>query len=148
MIGLSEEAAGSLMDGGDGGLIEEVVLDACDGEMVAEVVLHILAVDAFEMASGDDSGGEGLRGSVGELVDDTGLTCQDDGKVGFGVAIELGEDMKLCEDIETDEGCLVDDEDGLHLFAQHQFPDLPVGSGWVIRVREVPELSMPSSPRI
>jgi hypothetical protein len=61
--------------------------------MMTEVVFHILAVDAFEMASGDDSGCKGLRGSVGEFVDNAGLSCEDNGEVGFGVTIELGKDV-------------------------------------------------------
>ena len=35
MIGFAEQSPGSLMDRGDGGLIEEVFLNAGDGEVVA-----------------------------------------------------------------------------------------------------------------
>ena len=38
MVGLSEEAAGSLMDGGDSSLVEEVFPYPGDGEVVPEVI--------------------------------------------------------------------------------------------------------------
>ena len=60
MVGFPEEAAGGLMNGGDGGLVEEVFLDAGQGEMMFEVLFHMVSIDPFEMASGDDSGGQGL----------------------------------------------------------------------------------------
>ena len=74
------------MDGGEGGGVEEVFLDPSDGQMVSEVVLHVLVTDSLQMATGDDTGGEGLRGPVGEIIDEEGLTGEDDGQIGFGIS--------------------------------------------------------------
>ena len=43
------------------------------------------------MASGDDAGSEGLGSAVEELIDEGVLAGQDQGQIGFGVLIELGE---------------------------------------------------------
>ncbi len=43
------------MDGDGGCLLKEVVFDAGDGEVVSEILFHILFCDPFQMASGDDS---------------------------------------------------------------------------------------------
>jgi len=112
------------MDCGDGGLVEEVFLDPGDGEVVPEVLLHILTVDPFQMATGHDAGGQGLGGAEGELVDEVGLTCEDDGQVGLGVSLKLGEGVQFLEDIQADEGSLVDDEGHLHFLAEDKFLDL------------------------
>ena len=79
MISFAEEAAGCLMDSRDGGLIEEVFLDAGDSEVVTEVALHIFTVDPIEMAAGDDSGCQRLRVAVEELIDEVVLSGQDEG---------------------------------------------------------------------
>jgi hypothetical protein len=43
------------------------------------------------MITGHDTGCQGLRGTVGEFIDVDGLTCQDDGQIGFGISLELGD---------------------------------------------------------
>ncbi len=78
MIGFAKEAAGCLMDSRDGGLIEEVFVDAGDSEMVAEVALHVFTVDPIEMTAGDDSGSQGLRVAVEELIDEVVLSSQNE----------------------------------------------------------------------
>ena len=78
-----EEATGALVDCSDGSLIKEVLFHPGDGEMMSEVVFHVLAVDSVQMASGHDSGGQGLGGAEGELVYEIGLPCQDNRKEGF-----------------------------------------------------------------
>ena len=89
MIRFAEEAAGCLMDRGDGGLIEEVFVDAGDSEVVAEVALHIFTVDPIEMTAGDDSGCQRLRVAVEELIDEVVLSGQDERQVGLGVLVKL-----------------------------------------------------------
>src|SRR4030043_1418742 len=111
------------MDGGEGGGVEEVFLDPCDGQMVSEVLLHILVIDSFKMATGHDTGCQGLRGTVGEFIDEEGLTRQDDGQIGFRISLELGDGVEFMEDIEAKQGGLIDDEGCLHLFPQYQFLD-------------------------
>jgi len=90
MVGLSEQAPGSLVDGRYSGLIEQVFLDPGDRQMVNEVLVHILTADALEMASGHDTGCQGLRGSIHELVDQVGLFCEDNGQIRLAVPVELG----------------------------------------------------------
>ena len=59
-----------------------------------------------------------------------GLSCEDDGQEGFGVPLKLGEGVKFLEDIEMDEGSLVDNESHLHFLAEDEFLDLSSdGSG-------------------
>ena len=79
MIGFAEETAGCLMDSGDGGLIEEVFLDAGDSEVVTEVALHIFTINPVEMTAGDDSGCQRLRVAVEELIDEVVLPGQNEG---------------------------------------------------------------------
>ena len=50
MIGFSEQASGTLLDSGNGCFIEDVVFNPCDGEVVIEVLLHLLTSYAFEVA--------------------------------------------------------------------------------------------------
>jgi hypothetical protein len=59
VICLSKQASRTLMDGGDGMLIEEVFVDSGYGEVVLEIILHVLTIDPFEVSSGYDSGSEG-----------------------------------------------------------------------------------------
>ena len=66
------------MDGGNGRWIEQVLFDAGYGKVVFEILLHILSADTFKVAPGDDSGSQGLRGAIHELIDEVGLSCQDD----------------------------------------------------------------------
>ncbi len=56
VVGFPEETSGTLMDSSDGGLIEEVLLYPGDGEMMPEIVLHVLAIDPIQVASGHDAG--------------------------------------------------------------------------------------------
>ena len=117
VIGSSEESSRSLMDGGKCCVVEEVFLDPCDGQMVSEVLLHVLVIDTFQMAAGYDTGGQRLRGAVGEFIDEEGLTCQDDRQIGFGISFKLGEGVEFLEDIETEQRGLVDDQGHLHFFS-------------------------------
>ena len=55
VVGFSQKPPGALVDGGDGGVIEEVAGNPCDGQVVLEVELHLLSVEAFEVAAGDDA---------------------------------------------------------------------------------------------
>ena len=74
MISFAKEAPGCLLDSRDGVLIEEVFVDAGDGEVVAEVVLHVFTLDPIEMTAGDDSGCQRLRVAVEELIDEVVLS--------------------------------------------------------------------------
>ena len=104
------------MDGGEGRVVEEVFLDPCDGQMVSEVLLHVLVIDSLQMATGYDTGGQGLRGAVGEFINEEGLTGEDDRQIGFGISFKLGEGVEFLEDIETEQRGFVDDQGHLHLF--------------------------------
>ena len=66
------------MDGSNGRGIEQVVFHTGYGKVMFEILLHILSADTFQVAPGDDSGSQGLRGAIHELIDEVGLSCQDD----------------------------------------------------------------------
>ena len=117
VIGSSEESPRALMDGGKGCGVEVVFLNPCDGQMVSEVVLHVLVTNSLQVAAGYDTRGKGQRGTVGEFIDEEGLTGEDDGQIGFGISFKLGEGMKFLKDIETEQGGLIDEQSHLHLFA-------------------------------
>ena len=55
MVGFSEQSSGALVNGGDSCFVKEGRLDAGDGQVMIQIHFHILAVDALQMASGDDS---------------------------------------------------------------------------------------------
>lgn len=82
IVGLAVETAGALVDGGDGSVVEEHAIDAGDGQVMAQILLHGALVDPFEVAFGDHAGGQGLAAAVPEVVDQIGLAGQDDGQVG------------------------------------------------------------------
>jgi hypothetical protein len=126
MICLSKEASGTLADGGEGSRIEGVFLHPCDGQMMPDVVLHVLAVDALQMAAGHNTGGQGLGGAIGEFINQVRLASQDDGKIGFAIALKLSKGVEFLEDIEAKEGGFVDEKGGLHLLSQHELLDFPL----------------------
>ena len=103
VICLSEQAPGALVDSGDGGLIKEVFLHPCNGQVVSEILLHVLSADSLEVASCHNPGGKGLRGAVSEFIDQDGLTCQDNREIRFGVYFKLGKGMQLLKDIEAEQ---------------------------------------------
>jgi hypothetical protein len=54
MIGFSQETSRSLMDGHDSGIFEGSGFNAGDFGMMSQIKMHILKVEAFKVASGDD----------------------------------------------------------------------------------------------
>ena len=68
IVGFSEEAARSLMDGGDGGSFKGIVLESGDFEMMCEVTFHSLPIHRLEVASGHDSGSKRNGGAVEQVV--------------------------------------------------------------------------------
>ena len=66
VIGSAEEAAGALMDGGDGLFGEEGLFHPGDFQVVIEVAFHIFAVHSFQMGPSHHPGREGQRSSVEE----------------------------------------------------------------------------------
>jgi hypothetical protein len=116
VIGFAEEAAGSLLDGGDCGLLQRIGFQASQSQMMSQVVGHFLPGHTLEMAAGDDSGSQGPGGAKDQLIDQGALPGQDDGQVGFGVLIELGEQVEFRQDLQAQEGGLIDDQNRLDFF--------------------------------
>ena len=56
MIRFSKQSAGSLLDGGDCVLIKKIVFNACDGQVMFEVILHSGQVGALQVAAGHQPG--------------------------------------------------------------------------------------------
>ena len=65
MIGFSEQPAGALMDSGDGVLIKKILFNACDGQVMFEVILDAGKVAALQVAAGHNSGSQRCRGTIG-----------------------------------------------------------------------------------
>ncbi len=124
MIGAAEQSSGALVDGRYGRLGEELLSDAGDLEMVVEIGVHFLSGDALEMAAGNDSRGEGNGGPVEEEIEEVVLPGEDDGKIGFGVALELGEGVELGQDFDSQEGSFVDDKHRFLLAVAGKLQDL------------------------
>jgi len=127
VVGFSEQASRALVDGGDGGVIEEHALHPGNGEVVAQVVVHGFLVDAFEVAFGHDAAGQRQPGSIAQVLDEIGLSGENQGEVGFGVVLELRQGVELGEDLEAKQRGLVDDEHGFDLLGfgelEHLAPD-------------------------
>lgn len=77
VVGSSKQAAGALLDSGDGLGREELGFDSGDGQVVGEVGLHLIEVDPFKVASGDDAGRKRQRGAVLEKIHKVILAGQD-----------------------------------------------------------------------
>ena len=52
VICFTEQTSCPLVDGGDGGIFKQIAGDACDSEVVSDILLHLSSVYAFEMATG------------------------------------------------------------------------------------------------
>ena len=76
--------------------------------------MHLLEVDTFEMASGNDPGGQREGGAILEEIEEIVLTSEDDGEI--GVSFELAQGVEFFEGFEPEEAGLVDDEQGLEFF--------------------------------
>jgi len=124
MVGAAEQTSGALVDGRHGRLGEELLSDAGDFQMMVEIGIHFLSGDALEMAAGNDSRGEGDGGPVEEEIEEVVLPGEDDGKVRFGVAFELGEGVELGQDFDSQEGSFVDDEHRFLLAVAGKLQDL------------------------
>jgi len=119
MVGFSEQASGTLLDSGNGCFIEDVVFNPCDGEVVIEVLLHLLTGYAFEVATSHDTGCQRKGGSIHKIVNQVGLLCQNNGKDVFGVFLKLGQGMQFCNHLKAQEECLINDQEHFHLFSLH-----------------------------
>ncbi|MBI4528203.1 MAG: hypothetical protein HY695_30790 [Deltaproteobacteria bacterium] len=65
--------------------------------MVGDVVLHLIEVNAFEVATGHEPGGKGQRRAVLEKIEEIILASKDHGQMGLGVglAAAFGGHMQL-----------------------------------------------------
>ena len=88
-----------------------------DFEVMVQVVFHLLGVCSFQMGSGYDAGREGQGGAVEGFVQEVLLAGKDDGQEGFGVGGELGKGMEFLEDLHSEEGGFVNEDDDFLFFA-------------------------------
>ena len=56
VIGFAQQTTGTLMDGGNGGIFKRIGFNAGQSQMVSQVSMHSLQIDALQMASGDNPG--------------------------------------------------------------------------------------------
>ena len=127
MVGLAEETAGTLLDGGDGRLFEGVGFKAGQVQVMDQISFHFLAGDAFEMTTGQDAGSQGMGSAEDELIDQGALTGQNDRKIRFGILIELGEGVKFGKDLQPQERGLIDNQDGFYFFGFIKGRGFPFG---------------------
>ncbi len=81
------------MNSGNRSVVKEHLLYASDLEVMEQVLLHRVLVDAIEVAAGDHAGGQGLAVAIGEVVDQVGLSSQDDWQKRLGILFKLGESV-------------------------------------------------------
>jgi hypothetical protein len=86
----SEEASGTLVDRSKGLFAEEWMGDASNSQVMVEILLHPLAVDSFQVASGNNPGSKGQGSFPVEFVQEVILSGQDERKYWFGVSFKLG----------------------------------------------------------
>jgi hypothetical protein len=89
---------------------------AGQSQVMGQVVGHLPPINTLEMRPGDDSGSQGPGGAEEHLIDEGALAGQDDRQIGFGILIELSEEMEFSEDLQTEEGGLIDDQDRFNGF--------------------------------
>lgn len=77
------------MNSRDGVVVEETVRNAGDGQVVNNVVLHLLAIHAFEVASGNNAGCQRHGRTVGETVEQIVLSGHDQREEGLGILFKL-----------------------------------------------------------
>jgi hypothetical protein len=128
MVSLSEQPSGALVDGGDGRFIKEGRFYAGDGQVMLQVHFHILAVDAFQIASGDDSRCQRQRCPVHEFIGEIGLPCHDQGKPWFGILFELAEGMDFGQNLQPQQGGFVNHQDDMDFFATDHLHDFPANA--------------------
>jgi len=110
--GTAEQAAGTLVDGGNGVGREERLGPTGDRNMVVDVFTHVLTREGFYVAAADDAGSKRAGSVEEELVDEGDLTREDDGYERARVEIGLCDRVELVEDVEPEEMGFVDDENG------------------------------------
>ena len=117
VIGFTKKATRTLKDSGNGRIIEGVSFEAGQEQMVSEILFHFLTRDPFEMKAGQDAGSQRMGSAEDELIDQGTLTGQDDGEIRFGVLVELGQSVEFGKDLQTQEGGLINNQDGFYFFA-------------------------------
>jgi hypothetical protein len=103
VIGLSEDASGTLMNGGAGLFLKDVGFHACDGEALEEIRLHIQSLDGLQVTFGDNLRRKGEGGLVHELVDRIAPYGKDYGEPGIRIPFEEGDGVKFGKYLEPHE---------------------------------------------
>ena len=101
MVGFPKEPTRALVNGGDGLLTEDRMTEACDFQVVIEIILHALPIHTFEMTPGDYPRGQRERRFPVELIQEIILSGQDDGKDRFRITLKLGQGVKFGKDFEA-----------------------------------------------
>ena len=89
-----------------------------DVEMVDQVSLHPFPIDALQMTSGHDAGGERRRTRIFHFIDEAGLACQYHGQYRPGILFELAEGMQFGENLQSQQRSFVYDQDRSDLLSQ------------------------------
>ena len=110
VVGAAQRAAGRLMDGGEGLLVEELGAASGDTQVVAQVVTHLAELQRLQVGTGDHARSERARGVIQQLVDQRVLPAEHDRHEALGIELELGEGVQLSEHVEAHQVCFVDDQ--------------------------------------
>jgi len=78
VVDLAGDPLGVVIDAGDKAVAEELILIACDTEMVFDVASSLLQVEGFEVVAVGDALVEGFIGSETELVSQVRLAKEDE----------------------------------------------------------------------
>ena len=94
--GSPEYSSRALVERRDGVVGEELGLSAGDGEMMGDIGGHVIALEGLKAAAARDARSEGPRGVEEELVDEGGLSREDDGEERAGVEVASPELIQIC----------------------------------------------------
>lgn len=117
------------MDGDNGVIVKDRCVEACDTDVMIQIAAHIIEVEPFEVAFGDNPRCQGRGMSERELVDDGGLSDEDERQIGFGILFELDEGMQFGKDFQSQQGGLVDDQNGFEFFSGDEVFDFRADHG-------------------
>jgi len=99
IVDLAGHSLGVIVDATDEAVAEDWVLAASDAEVVLDVTGGLLEVKGAEMVTDGDALVESLVGSEAQLVDQVGLTEQDEGERGGGVHLVVEQEAELVKDV-------------------------------------------------
>jgi hypothetical protein len=111
------DALGVVIESGEEGIGEELVVVADEAEMMFDVAGGLLEVEGREGVADGDALVEGLIGGKAEFVEQVRLSHEDESEKGVGIHLIVEEEAELVEEVGGEEVSFINDEEGEALFA-------------------------------